>query len=105
PDNMVLIVGFQAKHTLGRRIVERESTVRIFGLEHSLNAEVRVINAYSGHADKDGLDAFALASNGKLKNLFLVHGEPDQSEAMAERLRAKGIPNIQVPARGDFADL
>ncbi len=105
PNNMILIVGYQPKHTLGRRIVEREPTVRIFGLEHSLEAEVRVINSYSGHADKDGLDAFALASKKSVRNLLLVHGEPDQSEAMAERLRSKGIAQIDIPDRGQYFDL
>lgn len=105
PNNMVLIVGFQAQHTLGRKIVDRESTVRIFGLEHSLEAEVRIINAYSGHAGMDGLDAFALASKSTLQHLFLVHGESDQSKAMADRLRAQGLPDVQVPQRGDHVDL
>lgn len=105
PNNMILIVGFQAKHTLGRKIVDREPTVRIFGMEHSLEAEVRIINAFSGHADRDGLDAFALASKNTLQQLFLVHGEPDQSEAMAERLRGLGIADIRIPSRGDFVDL
>ncbi|RJP19679.1 MAG: MBL fold metallo-hydrolase [Candidatus Omnitrophota bacterium] len=105
PNNMILIVGFQAQHTLGRKIVERQSTVRIFGLEHSLEAEVRVINAFSGHADKDGLDDFALASKNTLNKLFLIHGEPDQSQAMAERLRSKGLNDIHVPERGEYVDL
>lgn len=105
PNNMILIVGFQASHTLGRRIVERQPRVRIFGLEHDLEAEVRVINAYSGHADKEGLDAFALASKDTLRKLYLVHGEADQSAAMAERLRGKGIREVHVPQRGEFVDL
>ncbi|MBI1389724.1 MAG: MBL fold metallo-hydrolase [bacterium] len=105
PNNMVLIVGFQAKNTLGRKIVERQSSVRIFGLEHDLEAEVRVINAYSAHAGKDGLDAFALASKDSLKRLFLVHGETDQSHAMAKRLEGKGIVSATVPKRGEFFDL
>ncbi|MEW6238183.1 MAG: MBL fold metallo-hydrolase [Candidatus Omnitrophota bacterium] len=105
PNNMILIVGFQAEHTLGRKIVERQPTVRIFGMEHALEAEVRVINAYSGHADREGLDAFALASKKTMKKLFLIHGEADQSQAMAERLRGKGLPDVHVPKRGEFVDL
>jgi len=105
PKNIILIVGFQAKHTLGRKIVEREPTVRIFGLEHDLEAEVRIINAYSGHADKDGLDRFAMASKESLRNLFLVHGEPDQSEAMGARLASQGISEIRIPKRGEYFDL
>ncbi len=104
-NNMILIVGFQAKNTLGRKILERHSTVRIFGLEHDLEAEVRVINAYSGHADQHGLDAFAHASKDTLKHLFLVHGESEQSKAMAERLSQNGFSNIKVPERGEHVDV
>lgn len=105
PNNMILIVGFQAKNTLGRKILERRSTVRIFGLEHNLEAEVRVINAYSGHADRHGLDAFANASKDTLKHLYLVHGEPEQSKAMAERLLESGFVSVHVPERGEHVDL
>jgi metallo-beta-lactamase family protein len=105
PNNMILIVGFQAKNTLGRKIVERQSKVRIFGLEHDLEAEVRIINAFSAHADRHGLDAFALASKETLQHLFLVHGEAEQSEAMANRLRTQGIENVKVPLRGEFVDI
>lgn len=104
PDCMVLIVGFQAQHTLGRKILDRQPKVRIFGLEHDVEAEVRVINSYSGHADRDGLDAFALASKNTLKKVFLVHGESDQSNAMADRLIGQGL-DVKVPQRGEFVDL
>ncbi|MDP8245380.1 MAG: MBL fold metallo-hydrolase [Candidatus Hinthialibacter antarcticus] len=105
PNNMILIVGFQAKNTLGRKILERRSTVRIFGLEHNLEAEVRVINAYSGHADRHGLDRFANASKETVKNLYLVHGEPEQSKAMAERLLQNGFSHVHVPERGEYVDV
>ncbi len=105
PDNIILIVGFQAKNTLGRKIVERQPQVRIFGLEHDLEAEVRIINAFSAHAGKSGLERFGLASKDTLEKLFLVHGEPEQSEALAENLRGKGISEIHIPQRGDFFDL
>ncbi len=105
PDTLILIVGFQAKHTLGRKILEKHSTVRIFGLEHDLQAEVRVINAYSAHADKDGLDRYVLHSKDTLNHLFLVHGEPDQSNAMAQRLQEKEVSNVHVPERGEYVDV
>ena len=105
PDNIILIVGFQAQHTLGRKIVERQSTVRIFGIEHDLEAEVRIINAFSGHADKNGLDDFALATKAAVKHVFLVHGEPDSSQALAQRLAERGLPDIHVPQRGEYFDV
>ncbi|MBZ0256728.1 MBL fold metallo-hydrolase [bacterium] len=105
PNNMILIVGFQAKNTLGRKILERHSTVHIFGMEHNLEAEVRVINAYSGHADRHGLDTFANASKDTLKKLFLVHGEPEQSKAMGERLLQNGFTHVHIPERGEYVDI
>lgn len=105
PNNMVLIVGFQAQHTLGRKIVERQPTVRIFGVEHDLEAEVRIIQAYSGHADKNGLEAFAMASKDTLQHTYLVHGEPESLNALADRLNSLGFQDVNVPERGQFYDL
>lgn len=93
PRNTVLIVGFQAEHTLGRRIVERREMLRIFGDEVPLRAEVQVLNGYSAHADRGELEAWlgaTRASSAKLKDVFLVHGEPDSQDALAARLEAAG---------------
>jgi Predicted exonuclease of the beta-lactamase fold involved in RNA processing len=79
PKNTVLVVGYMAKDTLGKRIVDREPIVRIFGEDHELKAEVSVINAFSGHADKNDLMDYVKASNGSLKKVFIVHGDPEQS--------------------------
>jgi len=58
--NTVIIVGFQAEHTLGRRIVEKKPEVRIYGVMHPLKAEVVVLNGFSGHADQNGLLHFVV---------------------------------------------
>jgi metallo-beta-lactamase family protein len=95
--NMILVVGYMAQDTLGRRIVEKMPFVKIFGVEYELNAEVVVINAFSGHADQVELLDFVSGclSNGKpglpLKGIFLVHGEPEQSSIFADILAQKGI--------------
>lgn len=89
--NTVLIVGFMAKHTLGRKLVERQAQVRIFGVERWLRAEVAVMNAFSAHADKHGLMDFAQACGKDTKQFFLVHGEPDQQEPLAEEMRKSGL--------------
>ena len=89
--NTILIVGYMAKDTLGRRLVERERFVRIFGVEHELNAEVAVINAFSGHADKDGLADFVKGC-GSLKRVFLVHGEESETKALYDALTQQGFP-------------
>jgi len=88
--NTILVVGYMAKDTLGRRIVEKVSILRIFGIEYQLNAEVLVINAFSGHADKDELQDFVSACL-PLKRVFIVHGDEDQSLSLCEALKKQGI--------------
>ena len=108
PKNCVLIVGFQAEHTLGRRIVERQETVRIFGEKHRLRAEVAVMNGFSAHADRHELKdfAFRVRERGeRLKKIFLVHGEPSQQEPLAEYLRTSLGVEVYCPARGDQIQL
>ena len=94
PRNTVLIVGFQAEHTLGRRIVERRSMLTIFGDEVPLRAHVEVINGYSAHADRvelaSWIDRVREQSRG-LASVWLVHGEPPAQEELATSLRAKGF--------------
>ena len=75
PANTILIVGWQAPDTLGRRLVEREPEVRIFGEEYQLKANVEVLNGFSGHADRNELLAWAEGITKKPRRTFLVHGE------------------------------
>lgn len=104
PKNCVLIVGFQAPHTLGRRLVERKPAVRIFGREHTLRAEVAVLNGFSAHADASELREFAFRvaeRGGRLRKVFLVHGELDQQEALADYLRKVLKVEVHIPERGE----
>ncbi len=93
PRNTILIVGFQAEHTLGRRIVEKAPVLRIFGEEIPLRAKVEVINGYSAHADRTELgqwiDALKVGSP-ELAGVHLVHGEPQAQDALKTTLTAKG---------------
>src|SRR4029079_4133823 len=75
--NTVVIVGFQAAHTLGRRLVERRPEVRLFAASHARRAEVVVLTGFSPHADQQGLLDFAEAvrRQGPLRRVILVHGE------------------------------
>jgi metallo-beta-lactamase family protein len=97
--NTILVVGYMAKDTLGRRIVERMPVVRIFGIEHELNAEVVIINAFSGHADKNELVDF-VGGCLPLKRIFLVHGDLDESQALYETLAQKGL-NVYLPQKDE----
>ena len=97
--NTVLIVGYMAQDTLGKRIVDRVRFVRIFGVEYELNAEVAVINAFSGHADKNELIDFVSASL-PLKRIFLVHGDQEQSQALFDTLSQKGL-DVHIPEKNE----
>lgn len=85
--NTVLIVGWQAPETLGRRIAEGEKVVNIFGEKYHNNAQVVVLNGLSGHADRDELMSWLEPMKRKPKRTFLVHGELEAANALASRLR------------------
>lgn len=99
PKNTILIVGFQAEHTLGRRIVERAPMLKIFGEEVPLRAKVEVINGYSAHADRGELSTWldaVKAGSPELSGIQLVHGEPHAQDALQTTLIAKGY-NVTCP--------
>jgi len=100
PYNVILICGFQAENTLGRRIVEGRDTIKVFGEEVPLKAKVDVINALSAHADRAGLEDWISEIKDNVRHAFAVHGEPEKVAAMAELLRAQGIPNAVAPQPG-----
>lgn len=102
--NTILVVGFMAKHTLGRRIVERQRRVRIWGVERELRAHVEVLNAFSAHADRDDLLAYARACGPGTRRFFLVHGEPEQQELLLRTMDGEGL-HTSTPSRGDVVEL
>lgn len=102
PRNTILVVGFQAEHTLGRRVVERQPVLKIFGEEVPLRAQVEVINGYSAHADRTELAAWLDAVKTTSPNLgpvWLVHGEAEAQEAFSKALSAKGY-SVSSPGPG-----
>lgn len=101
--NTVLIVGYQAQHTLGRRLVERRARVKIFGVERERRADVVVLNGFSAHADQKDLLAYArgTAERGTLGQIALVHGDPRPQQILAGLLAAEGHRRVAVPAAGD----
>jgi metallo-beta-lactamase family protein len=103
PRNTVLIVGFQAEHTLGRRIVERRETIKVFGEMVPLRARVEILNGYSAHADRTELARWldgVRATSPELGPVWLVHGEADAQDAFAARLADAGY-RAEAPAPGD----
>ncbi len=100
PDNLILFVGFQAEHTLGRRLVEGHREVKIFGEPVEVRAEVSVIDAFSAHADRDELLAWIRKLDRRPRRIYLVHGEEEQSMSFGETLQANGFRNAVVPELG-----
>ena len=101
PRNTVLIVGWQSPHTLGRRLVERREKVRIFGEEYDLRAQVKVINGFSAHADRQELLDYVQQVRKGLRRVFVVHGEEQSSLSLADGIRALSVPEVVVPELGD----
>jgi metallo-beta-lactamase family protein len=99
--NVVLFVGFQAENTLGRRLVDGQKDVRILGEPAHVAARIESISALSAHADRDELLAFIATMGPGIEHAFVVHGEPEGSEALAEALRTHGVLRVTVPAPGE----
>jgi metallo-beta-lactamase family protein len=105
PRNTILITGFQAEHTLGRKIVEKRPEVPIFGEMMRLRAQVVKLNELSGHADQGELLTWLENATPSLKRIFLVHGEPPQQQALARAIEQKYKVPVTIPARGESFDL
>lgn len=99
PNNTIVIVGFQAQNTLGRRLLDGETDVRIFGDWFRRKADVVALNAFSAHADRNELIEYARRV--KPNKLFLVHGEPGQRKALANALRQNGFKDVVEPSQGE----
>lgn len=102
--NVVLIVGYQAQNTLGRKLVEGDKQVNIFGDPYNVKASVYVMDAFSGHADRSDLLNYIKQVDG-IKKIILVHGETTQQEAFKVALNENGFNDIQIPQLGDEIDI
>jgi metallo-beta-lactamase family protein len=103
--NLILFVGFQAEHTLGRRIQSGQETVRILGQDYERRAEVESITGYSAHADRDELRSWVRRLGGPVRRAFVVHGEPPALEAMSTILREEGVRDVRIPKHGESFEL
>lgn len=97
PLSGVLVVGYQAKGTLGRKILDRDETVRIYGEEYPVRADVLSIEAFSAHGDKEKLLRWLHPEEGKIEKLFLVHGENPVKDAFSEYLKRSLSADIIIP--------
>ena len=102
PRHTVLIVGYCADHTLGKKLVDREPVVRIFGEEHRRRCQVEVMNSLSAHADEPGLLAFlGRLDRERLQRVFLVHGAPERQAPLAAALAREGYRGVSIPEPGE----
>jgi len=97
PRNTVLIVGWQAPYTLGRRLAEREKRIKIFGEAFTRRAEVATIGGLSAHAGQDMLVEYALTVKDQVKKVFLVHGEEKSAMALKEKLAEEQLSQVYYP--------
>lgn len=102
--NTLIIVGFQAKNTLGRKLVEKEKRVNIFGKPYEVRMEIKIMNTYSAHADRSDLLDYAGKVQG-LQKLILVHGEDQACEDLKAAMLGNGIKDVVVPSFGDTIEL
>ncbi len=105
PRTTILLVGYQAPDTLGRRIAEKREEVRVLDRMLKLRAEVVALNGLSAHADHNELVEYLTPLAQTTKRVRLVHGEPGPAEALAEALRAKGFADVAAPGRGEMVEV
>jgi metallo-beta-lactamase family protein len=99
-QNAIIITGFQAYGSLGRRLVDKAQKVRLFGEEVPVKASIHTIGGLSAHADQAGLLDWLKGFDGVPKSIFVVHGEPESSSVFAESIRENlEWKNVIIPER------
>ncbi len=105
-DNTILFSGFQAENTLGRRILDGNRRVRIFGEEYDVRARVARLEGYSAHADRDELRSWiANFDRQRLQSVFLVHGEKESAQGLSALLVGEGFRSVEIPELSQCFDL
>ncbi len=105
PNSTILFVGYQAPGTLGRKLVDGEKKVKIFGEEIAVNARIEYIEGYSGHADQEWLMNFVYSFTYPPKHIFLVHGEPEGQVVLKQKLEENTEIPITIPDFGEKYEL
>lgn len=105
PKSTLLIIGYQAKGSLGRQILDGAETVKMFGEVIPIRAKTRAVGAYSAHADQPQLLNWIKPVKNDLKNIFLVHGEEDQMKPFSQKLKDEFAIQAEIPAEGESYEL
>ena len=104
--NTILLVGYMAENTLGRRLRNRETEVKIMGDWFKVNASIEQINAFSAHADYEEMVEWLNSfDTSRLKRIFMVHGEKKAQEFFYNYLKDKGYPNVDIVKYGETYNL
>ena len=99
-NTTILLAGYQAHGTLGRKLQDGEKKIRIFGLEHDVWARIDTMHSFSSHADKKDLVDF-IKKTAPARGIFLVHGDPEARAALSVALAAEGVKNVKCPEMGE----
>lgn len=106
PNNTILLVGYAEPNSLGGKLRAGNKVVKIFGVEHDVNADVIVIDSYSAHGDyKEMIKYLGCQDKEKVKQLFLVHGEYEVQLNYKEKLLDAGFRHITIPAQNDVVEV
>jgi metallo-beta-lactamase family protein len=106
PRNTVLAVGYCAPSTLGARILSGVPEVSIHGTVYKVKAEIKKIDAYSGHADYNEMISFLKCQDpAAIEKIFLVHGEYKTQQFYSDKLTEQGFKNIEIPGKGSEFEL
>ena len=105
PKNTLLIVGYQASGSLGRRLLDGEKGVKIMGRKVNVRATIRAVGGYSAHADQPALLAWLQPMRSTLKRVFVTQGEEDQSRLLAQAIKDKLALDAVVPNAGEIVEL
>ena len=103
--NTILFVGYQAENTLGRRLLDGAKTIKVFGDEYTVRAQIEIAHGFSAHADKTELLQWVARAKENLKGIYVVHGEENASLAFADSLRGLGSFSVTVPQPGQAIEI
>ena len=105
PNSTILFVGYQAPGTLGYNIVNGAKKVKIFGEDIAVNARIEYIEGYSGHADQELLMNYIYSFIKKPKHIFIVHGEPESQEVLADKIENETKIGVTIPEFGETYEI
>jgi metallo-beta-lactamase family protein len=101
PNSAILFVGYQARGSLGRKLIDKEPSVRIMGENVPVRARVKAIGGYSAHADQPQLLDWLRKMEQKPQKVFITHGELEEAQALAEKAKTELNLDCHIPERGE----